>query len=634
MKSFTLHGVLALALGLVVFPIPARTTDYVSPRLQDPRFHGDLRLLSCGVGYFKSGESRVPTCLPNIPDADISGFAPSVMIDTTNAANISSSTLAPLRLSAPTFSTLGGMKSLSPVAHYFIIRIGAEAAPQTARPNASASVFSPVGTNAVASTVNAQLDDRISVSQFATPQDAINAAAVVGRRVFWPCGTYTIASTLVVTASFVDLEGESAGCVVIQTSSATDDIIQIGDNQSWIKHVRLRNITLWSTVTKTAGAAVNARMTMYTTLDHVNAGRQDLYAAHGARLYNGIIFNKFVNDTLTASRVMGASYDCLQIYGDSHQQSAEFSSDASDLIAYCGHDGIVVGGGVGGVHLNFGELLADRYGLYVTTTLGGANNREIMLGETFSSDTNRSDGIHVDAGSVYMLSCDQCWSAGSSGGSGFVVTGAQYPGAIFRFQGSYFQSNRTHGAYFGTGFDGHLFWNGGTASLNGNVAAAHGIWIQNPAAAATIAINGVRVTNNGTGGTGFGILINDAASLSNEALIGNDVTGNSGGSIQNEITNCDANHVVWGNIGYNSNCIGNFVGGAGTLSSLGLATSATLASGEFGMAKTFTSSSAPGASSGKLAVVAGTKPGTCKLIMYAGTSATPKTIVDNVGAGC
>ena len=42
---------------------------------------------------------------------------------------------------------------------------------------------------------------------------------------------------------------------------------------------------------------------------------------------------------------------------------------------------------------------------------------------------------------------------------------------------------------------------------------------------------------------------------------------------------------------------------------------------------------APGAGQITIQAVAGTTPGTAKLIMYAGTSAAPSTIIDNVGAG-
>jgi hypothetical protein len=63
-------------------------------------------------------------------------------------------------------------------------------------------------------------------------------------------------------------------------------------------------------------------------------------------------------------------------------------------------------------------------------------------------------------------------------------------------------------------------------------------------------------------------------------------------------------------------------------------TVAALAASEFGMNKIAASGSAPGAGTAKLAVVAGTTGGSCKLIMYAGTSTTPTTIIDNVGSGC
>jgi hypothetical protein len=60
----------------------------------------------------------------------------------------------------------------------------------------------------------------------------------------------------------------------------------------------------------------------------------------------------------------------------------------------------------------------------------------------------------------------------------------------------------------------------------------------------------------------------------------------------------------------------------------------TYSTGELAFAKMSASGTAPGAGIGKLAVVAGTNANTCKLIMYAGTSTTPVTIIDNVGAGC
>ena len=61
---------------------------------------------------------------------------------------------------------------------------------------------------------------------------------------------------------------------------------------------------------------------------------------------------------------------------------------------------------------------------------------------------------------------------------------------------------------------------------------------------------------------------------------------------------------------------------------------ATVSAGEFGATKIAASGVAPGAGFAKMEWVAGTAGGSCKLIAYAGTSATPVTIVDNVGTGC
>lgn len=66
---------------------------------------------------------------------------------------------------------------------------------------------------------------------------------------------------------------------------------------------------------------------------------------------------------------------------------------------------------------------------------------------------------------------------------------------------------------------------------------------------------------------------------------------------------------------------------------LGSATPLTLATGEMGLAKITASGSAPGAAGGKLALVCGTNAGTAKVIAYAGTSTTPVTVIDNIGAG-
>jgi hypothetical protein len=65
----------------------------------------------------------------------------------------------------------------------------------------------------------------------------------------------------------------------------------------------------------------------------------------------------------------------------------------------------------------------------------------------------------------------------------------------------------------------------------------------------------------------------------------------------------------------------------------GSATPLILTAGAIGYAKITPSSSAPGAAGAKEEWVCGTNSGTAKKIAYAGTSATPVTMMDNVGSG-
>jgi hypothetical protein len=55
--------------------------------------------------------------------------------------------------------------------------------------------------------------------------------------------------------------------------------------------------------------------------------------------------------------------------------------------------------------------------------------------------------------------------------------------------------------------------------------------------------------------------------------------------------------------------------------------------GSFTARKTTGAATAPTVGFARLAFVAGTNAGTAKLVAYAGTSATPSTVLDNIGAG-
>lgn len=60
----------------------------------------------------------------------------------------------------------------------------------------------------------------------------------------------------------------------------------------------------------------------------------------------------------------------------------------------------------------------------------------------------------------------------------------------------------------------------------------------------------------------------------------------------------------------------------------------TADSNPFSLSKNAIADAAPGAGYASLKAVAGTNAGTCKIVIKAGTSTTPVTLIDNVGTGC
>lgn len=162
-----------------------------------------------------------------------------------------------------------------------------------------------------------------------------------------------------------------------------------------------------------------------------------------------------------------------------------------------------------------------------------------------------------------------------------------------------------------TGGDSSTFGDGGSVVISGGFAN-------------TGDGGGVSIASGGTGSGNDGTIFINGGALNFQGGNGYNVLLSASGAGNVSIGTGSGNIFIATSSGYVQAspklAIGNFAG--------------TFTDGEMLMGKISTSGTAPGAGTVKIAWVPGTNAGTCKLISYAGTSTTPVTVIDNVGAGC
>lgn len=169
----------------------------------------------------------------------------------------------------------------------------------------------------------------------------------------------------------------------------------------------------------------------------------------------------------------------------------------------------------------------------------------------------------------------------------------------------------TGGTGYGATATGTLTWNGGNCSTN-------------PVLNVTTSAGGVVTTINSVTTPGVCTVI---PPLTASWTAGGGLSAGSGVIINGGLAMAPGkvnvgNGINWANMA----CATNFAN-FGALYKVDCA-------GHPNIAKATATGAAPGAGFLKMEVTAGTNAGTCKIIAYAGTSTTPTTVIDNVGAGC
>lgn len=359
-------------------------------------------------------------------------------------------------------------------------------------------------------------------------QAALSAATTAGGgSVHFPAGVFKVSAPLVLTGSNVTITGQGRA-TRIQTNHATANILELGNGTSEIRNIRVADITLYSSVTKTDGACVYARKLCRSSFHNVYLSTPELYNTDGNRLCDGFHLAEF--DSVSADGVYGiVNRDGVIVYGNSSQTfGAEFYLTGNSRILRARY-GIHIAGGAGGVDLGNCDVSLCEHGVRVSDDLGGAYNRELFIGSEFSTDANQTNagrGILFRPNSVVYAEVSGAWVA--SNDVGIEIMPGQPSGAAFKFQGVRIYNQRETGIIIN---DGQVILDGCFVALNGQGASGgHGIWKSAASDKQLIVSNNV-IANNGSAGVGYGVVI--VPGCDNFNIEGNNFAGNTQGPLLN-----------------------------------------------------------------------------------------------------
>jgi hypothetical protein len=276
---------------------------------------------------------------------------------------------------------------------------------------------------------------------------AINAAYAAvpasGAVVLFPQGVYLTSSPILVGRSNTVTEGCNSE---IRSTNATSDHFQLATG---VNRLVFRDLSLWATVAKTAGAGFKALGVVYdSTWYNVQVGSVSNYQGLGGvhRLNNGYDF------TLGLSRVY-LDAACVTICAANGIAAAGTGSGGGELtidgrILFC-TVGANILGSLGGVYFN-GEISQCGTGVLLSKINTGATNREIFFGERCVIDSCTDYSLHVAASSVVLLDVSGSWfsSAGqlvAGSGVGLFIETAATPYGSAKISGARFFNNKITG---------------------------------------------------------------------------------------------------------------------------------------------------------------------------------------------
>lgn len=417
--------------------------------------------------------------------------------------------------------------------------------------------FLQAGAGAVTRSVQSKLREIVSVTDFGAVGDgstddlaAFLAAVATGKDVYVPDGNWRLSAAVTITTSGQQILGSGGKCF-IQTTSDTAHIFVVGDGTNAIRNVTFRDLKMFSTVVKTAGAAIRFRKAEWCSVENVQVSSVPDFQTSGVRLWDGVVFEGAFGCRVTGCDMWGFGQDAIRVYGVS-TYNGELTINNNCWIAYAARYGVYCGGGFGGLHLESVSLSACWRNVCIDKVVTTTANREIFITQA-SLDAASDVNLWVGEGGASFIECTGMWCASAGRTVGVGPSAANCEGVhvdplndslTFRWTGGRLYNCTGPGL---TMNEGRILLNDVLVTDNGSGAgsADHGVWIVSAAGNT----GPIQITNcYFSGNTGYDLLVEDQLTYSR---ITDNVFRASGlGGYSGTANTASSTNIVQRNLGY------------------------------------------------------------------------------------